>query len=63
MRIFTSVFQLPQYLIQKTLTGPPVMGTVNGALTGTYYTVSHLLGGTFDILRGAVPYGKYAAFI
>lgn len=61
-RIFTSVFQLPIYLVQKTLNGPPLVGTIDGALTGTFYTVSSLLGGTFDIARGTVPYGKYMLF-
>lgn len=61
-RIFTAAFQTPVYLIQKTLTGPPVIGTVDGVVTGTFYTLSSLMGGAFDIARGAVPYAKYAIF-
>lgn len=60
-RILTAAFQLPRYLIYKTLSGPPLIGTIDGALTGTFYTISSLMGGVFDIARGAVPYGKYAA--
>lgn len=59
MRILTAGFQLPVYLVQKTLSGPPLVGTIDGALSGTYYTLSALLGGTFDIARGTVPYAKY----
>lgn len=62
-RIFSSVYQLPFYLFQKTFYGPPVVGTVDGVITGAYYTVSNLTGGLFDIARGAVPYGKYMLFM
>lgn len=61
-RIVTAVFQVPQYLIQKTLSEPVGLGTVDGALTGTYYAVSEILGGLLDIGRGTVPYAKYALF-
>ena len=59
-RILMSVFQLPRYLIGKTLTEPPVLGTLDGALTGTFYTLNELTGGLLEILRGVVPYAKYA---
>ena len=62
-RIFTAAFQLPIYLIQKTLNGPPIVGTVDGALSGTFYTVSSVVGGTFDLARGAAPYAKYLIFL
>lgn len=62
-RIFTAAFQLPIYLVQKTLNGPPIVGTVDGVLSGTFYTVSSLMGGAFDLARGALPYGKYLIFL
>lgn len=61
-RILTGVFQLPVYLVRKTLAGPPVFGTLDGAVQGTFYTISTLTGGLFDIARGTVPYGKYMLF-
>ena len=61
-RILTAAFQLPIYLVQKTLSGPPLVGTLDGAVTGAFYTVSSVTGGVFDIARGAVPYGKYLIF-
>jgi len=61
-RIFTSVFQIPRYLVEKTLSEPIGLGTVDGALTGVYYSVAELSGGTFDIVRGVVPYAKYLVF-
>ncbi len=61
-RIFTAAFQLPIYLVQKTLNGPPIVGTVDGVLTGTFYAISSVTGGVFDLVRGAVPYAKYLIF-
>ena len=62
IRILAAAFQLPRFLIQKTLNGPPVLGTVDGAITGAFYTVAELSGGVFDIARGTVPYAKYLIF-
>lgn len=61
-RIVTAAFQVPQYLLEKTFSEPIGLGTVDGALTGTYYAVSEVLGGLVDIGRGTVPYAKYAVF-
>lgn len=59
-RILTAAFQLPRFLVYKTMSGPPLVGTVDGVLTGTFAMVSSLMGGVFDIAKGTVPYGKYA---
>ena len=59
-RILTAAFQIPIYLVEKTMSEPIGLGTVDGALQGAYYSVASLLGGTLDIARGVVPYGKYA---
>lgn len=61
-RILTSVFQIPRFLISKTFSEPPLLGTVDGALTGTLYAVNDLSGGLLEILRGVIPYAKYAPF-
>ena len=61
-RIFSAAFQLPIYLVKKTFNGPPLLGTLDGALSGTFYTVSSLIGGTFDVVRGTIPYAKYLVF-
>lgn len=62
MRIMRAPFQLPYYLLRGTFTGPLVMGTVGGALQGTFSTVNELVGGVFDMGAAAAPYAKYAAF-
>ena len=59
-KILTAAFQVPRYLIQKTLGEPLGLGTVDGALQGTFYAVASILDGTMDIGRGVVPYAKYA---
>ena len=61
LRILTAAFQIPRYLVYKTLTGPPGLGTIDGALSGTFYAVSQVSNGAFEMARGAVPYAKYAA--
>lgn len=62
IRILTAPFQIPRYLVSKTLNEPIGLGTIDGALTGTFYAVSELSGGLFDIVRGTVPYAKYLVF-
>lgn len=61
-RILTAAFQIPQYLVHKTLSEPLGVGTVDGALTGAYYAVRELAGGALDIARGVAPYAKYLVF-
>ena len=61
-RILTAAFQIPRYLLYKTLSEPIGLGTVDGALTGAYYAVAELSGGALDIARGAAPYAKYMVF-
>ncbi len=61
-RIFTAAFQLPRHLFEKTFNGPIVLGTVDGALSGVYYSIVELTGGAFDIVRGVAPYAKYLVF-
>lgn len=61
-RILTAAFEFPRHLLYKTVNEPIVFGTIDGALSGTYYTVAELSGGAFDLLRGAAPYAKYLVF-
>ena len=61
-RVLGAAFQIPLYLVRKTLSEPPGLGTVDGALTGTFYAVKELSEGIFQIGAGAAPYAKYALF-
>ena len=60
LKILTAAFQVPTYLIQKTLSEPIGLGTVDGALQGAFYAVGSVLDGTLDMARGVTPYAKYA---
>ena len=59
-RVVGASFQLPFRVLQGTLYGPPISGTLSGALGGTFQTVTDLAGGTFDMAAAAAPYAKYA---
>ena len=61
-RLLGAVFQLPRHLIQRTFSGPPVVGTIDGILAGTYFTLAETIGGAFDLIRGTIPYAKYLVF-
>ena len=38
-------------------------GILAGAMRGTVKTLGGVLGGAFNMARGAAPYAKYAAFV
>ena len=61
-RILTAAFQIPRYLLQKTLNEPIGLGTIDGALQGAYYAVAEVSGGALEMVRGAAPYAKYLIF-
>lgn len=62
-KVLTSAFQLPVQLISKSFSQAPPIGIINGALTGTFRTVTGLMSGVWDMAGAAAPYAKYAAFI
>ncbi len=59
-RILAAPFQIPFRMLQGTLSGPLIVGTVGGMLQGTVHTVGDLIGGVFDMAAAAAPYAKYA---
>lgn len=59
--LVTAVFAIPMGVVQGTLSGPPIIGTVGGALTGTVYALSSTLGGVFKLIRAAIPFAGAAA--
>ena len=61
-RILTAAFEIPRYLLQKTFSEPIGLGTVDGVLSGAFYSVAAVTEGLLDIGRGAVPYAKYLIF-
>lgn len=61
-RVFTGIFQLPYHLFNSSFTRPPIVGTLEGAFKGTFYTLTNVVGGVFDMGAAAAPYAKYALF-
>lgn len=61
-KVLAAPFQLPAYLLQKSFTQAPPIGILNGAIGGTYKTVSSLMSGVWDMAGAAAPYAKYALF-
>ena len=61
-RILSGPFEIPKQLFQRTFNEPLLIGTVDGALTGTVSALSNVLGGLFDVVRGTLPYAKYGPF-
>jgi len=61
-RILMAPFRIPYSTLRGTFYGPPVTGTLGGAVSGTFQTVNDLLGGAFDMAASAAPYAKYAIF-
>jgi hypothetical protein len=59
-KVITAPFQAPIEIVQGMFTPFPPYGIVKGALSGTYHTVTGLLGGLWDMAGAAAPYAKYA---
>ena len=62
-RVLIAPFQIPYRILQGTARGPFILGTVGGALQGTFSTVGNLMTGAFDMAAASAPYAKYAVFI
>ena len=53
--IVVGALSLPFEILKGTLTGPPVVGTLIGAVNGSIHTVGYATRGLFRIAQGAVP--------
>jgi len=59
--IIGAAFSLPAGILQGTLGGPPIIGTVGGALAGALNTVSLALRGVLRLAGVAIPVAAKAA--
>ena len=59
--IIGAAFSLPAGILQGTLGGPPILGTVGGALAGALNTVSLALRGVLRLAGVAIPVAAKAA--
>ena len=60
-KIVMGVLSIPVSTLTGTFSGPPILGTVMGALNGAISGVGLVVGGVFDIASGAIPLAKTAA--
>ena len=60
-KILMGVLSIPVQTLTGTFSGPPILGTVMGALNGTINGVGLVVGGVFDIASGVIPLAKTAA--
>ena len=51
------VFELPKTVLDATLTGPPIAGTVVGLLAGTVRALQTTVGGVMEMAAGFDPWG------
>jgi len=59
-KVFSAPFSAPIEILQGAFSGFPPLGIIQGALSGTYHTVTGLVGGLWDMAGAAAPYAKYA---
>ena len=53
--IVGGVFALPLGVLQGTMTGPPIIGTLGGILSGTFQALGMTTRGVFKVVGSAVP--------
>ena len=49
------VFALPMGILGGTISGPPIIGTINGLLHGTFATVGYTARGLMQLTGAAIP--------
>ena len=59
--VIGGVLQVPLSTLTGTFSGPPVLGTILGALSGVVHGVGMVAMGAFDIAASAVPIAKTIA--
>ena len=60
-RIIGGVFAIPISVLAGTMSGPPIIGTLGGAIGGVFNGVGMVLGGVLDVASSAIPLAKAAA--
>ncbi len=60
-KIVAGVFQLPVSILAGTFTGPPIVGTLMGAVNGTIQTVTLIGGGALELAADGAALAKAAA--
>ena len=59
--LVTAPFELPKQVLAGTLSGPPIVGTVAGAVVGTFATAGKVLRGVGGLATGVLNLGSALA--
>jgi hypothetical protein len=60
-KVVTGVLTLPLSILAGTMNGPPIIGTLAGAVNGTISGVGLVLSGAVDLAAAAIPVAKAVA--
>ena len=60
-KIIGGVLALPMSVLAGTFNGPPIIGTLVGAVNGVFSGVGMVLGGALDVASSAIPLAKAVA--
>ncbi len=61
LRIVGGVMAIPTSTLAGTFSGPPIVGTLVGALSGTLNGIGMVAGGALETLISAIPFAEKAA--
>ncbi len=61
MRVVGGVFEIPKDVLTGTFGGPPIVGTIAGALTGTLRGAAMVVSGALETVISAIPLAAKAA--
>lgn len=56
-----AVFEIPRATLAGTFSGPPILGTAVGLLSGTFNSVTMVASGALELLGSAIPIAKTVA--
>ena len=59
-KVVMGVLGIPLSILAGTMNGPPILGTLGGALSGTTQGVGMVLSGAVDLAAAAIPIAKAA---
>lgn len=60
-KIIAGIFAVPLQTLAGTFNGPPLLGTLGGALSGAFNGIGLVLNGTLEVAASAVPIAKTVA--
>ena len=64
LRVVGGVLEVPRSTLAGTVGGPPILGTLAGALTGVVRGAGMIVGGTLETALSAIPFAaKLAPYI